>query len=151
MTPRTIHRMGETRIVEVTGALTGRYEVLEQADDGTVLLGPDTSIEAIRHGLAPRRSAKRSSSSSSAISPPALPDRPRPMSPDPNRLWPVQFDLGVWETDVRASSAAAREHAHRWRTRVELAGGLRERDLKLTRAEDDLLIETRTSGRTAFS
>jgi hypothetical protein len=47
MTPGTIHRMGETRIVEVTGALQGRYEILEQADDGTVVLGPDTSIEAI--------------------------------------------------------------------------------------------------------
>lgn len=34
-------------IVEVTGALEGRYEVLEQAEDGTVVLGPDTSIEAI--------------------------------------------------------------------------------------------------------
>jgi len=47
----------ETRppIVELTGALTGRYELLEQAEDGTIVLGPDTSAEAImrRHNSRP--------------------------------------------------------------------------------------------------
>jgi hypothetical protein len=45
----TIHIVDEIRppIVEVTGAVTGRYELLEQAEDGTIVLGPDTSAEAI--------------------------------------------------------------------------------------------------------
>lgn len=30
-------------IVEVTGAVTGRYELLEQAEDGTIVLGADIS------------------------------------------------------------------------------------------------------------
>lgn len=40
-----------SRIVEVTGAVSGRYEVLEEREDGTVVLGPDTSIAAIRRRL----------------------------------------------------------------------------------------------------
>lgn len=34
-------------MVEVTGAVSGRFELLEQAEDGTIVLGPDTSAEAI--------------------------------------------------------------------------------------------------------
>ncbi len=41
-------------IVEVTGAINGRYELLEQADDGTVVLGPDTSFKAIMERLGSR-------------------------------------------------------------------------------------------------
>lgn len=38
-------------IVEVTGALSGRYELQEQAEDGTVVLRPDTSATAIMRRL----------------------------------------------------------------------------------------------------
>lgn len=34
-------------IVEVSGAVSGRYELREQREDGTILLGPDTSAQAI--------------------------------------------------------------------------------------------------------
>ena len=53
---RTIHYVDEIPpIVEVTGAVNGRYEVLEQAEDGTLVLGPDTSLQAImrRHNSRP--------------------------------------------------------------------------------------------------
>jgi hypothetical protein len=45
----TILSVDEIRppIVEVTGAVTGRYELLEQSEDGTIMLGPDPSAEAI--------------------------------------------------------------------------------------------------------
>ncbi|MCL2395629.1 MAG: hypothetical protein FWC87_13205 [Acidimicrobiaceae bacterium] len=43
--------MDESRTVEVTGALSGRYELLEEREDGTVVLAPDTSIAAIRQRL----------------------------------------------------------------------------------------------------
>ena len=43
--------MDELRIVDVTGAVTGRYEVLEEREDGTVVLSPDTSIDAIMRRL----------------------------------------------------------------------------------------------------
>jgi hypothetical protein len=39
-------------IVELTGAITGRYELQEQAEDGTVVLAPDTSAMAIMARLA---------------------------------------------------------------------------------------------------
>ncbi len=44
----TIFSVDETRpsIVEVTGALAGRYELQERYEDGSVLLGPDTSLKA---------------------------------------------------------------------------------------------------------
>jgi len=38
-------------ILEVTGAYNGRYEVREQHDDGTLLIAPDTSLEAIMRRL----------------------------------------------------------------------------------------------------
>jgi hypothetical protein len=38
-------------IVEVTGAQSGRYELQEQAEDGTVVLRPDTSAQAIMRRL----------------------------------------------------------------------------------------------------
>jgi hypothetical protein len=38
-------------IVDVTGAVNGRYEVLEQGEDGTIVLGPDTSADAIMRRL----------------------------------------------------------------------------------------------------
>ncbi len=41
----------KTRIVDVSGALTGRYELLEEREDGTVVLSPDTSLVAIRRRL----------------------------------------------------------------------------------------------------
>jgi hypothetical protein len=43
------------RIVDVTGAVTGRYEVLEEREDGTVVLSPDTSIGAIMRRLGSTR------------------------------------------------------------------------------------------------
>lgn len=45
--------------------------------------------------------------------------------------------MDAWEVDLRASSPTARRHAEHWRLRVEIAGGIRERELKLTRAQDD--------------
>ena len=41
-------------IVEVTGALTGRFEFLEQHEDDTGLLAPDTSAETILRRLGSR-------------------------------------------------------------------------------------------------
>lgn len=57
MSRATIWRVDEitTQIVALKGALSGRYEVLEKGEDGTVLLGPDTSAEATM-----RRSGSRS-------------------------------------------------------------------------------------------
>jgi hypothetical protein len=41
--------MDETRrpIVEVTGAVSGRYELQERREDGTIVLAPDSSAAAI--------------------------------------------------------------------------------------------------------
>jgi hypothetical protein len=46
-----LQAMEGSRIVDVTGAVTGRYELLEEREDGTVVLSPDTSIAAIRRRL----------------------------------------------------------------------------------------------------
>lgn len=43
--------MDEPRIVDVTGASTGRYELLEERDDSIAVLSPDTSIASIRQRL----------------------------------------------------------------------------------------------------
>jgi hypothetical protein len=59
------------------------------------------------------------------------------MTPTPNRLWPVRFDLDAWEIDLRAASAAARGHAERWRLRIDVDGGIREHEFKPTRANDN--------------
>ena len=40
--------------VEVTGAVTGHYEVIEHRPDGTIVLGPDTSAAAISERLGTR-------------------------------------------------------------------------------------------------
>ena len=47
--PKLVHvaNTADKDFVEVTGAVSGRYEVVEVREDGTVLLGPDTSIAAI--------------------------------------------------------------------------------------------------------
>ena len=47
-TPR-IHVVDENRrpIVEVTGAVSGRYELQERREDGTIVLAPDSSAAAI--------------------------------------------------------------------------------------------------------
>ena len=43
------------QLVELTGAINGRYEVREERTDGTLVIAPDTSIDAIRarHGSRP--------------------------------------------------------------------------------------------------
>ena len=48
-TAPTIHVVDQTRrpIVEVTGALSGRYELQERRDDGSIVLKPDLSDAAI--------------------------------------------------------------------------------------------------------
>jgi hypothetical protein len=38
---------GRPLIVEVSGALSGRYELQERRDDGSIVLTPDTSDAAI--------------------------------------------------------------------------------------------------------
>ncbi len=53
-TASTICCVNEIRasIVEVTGAVTGRYELQERSEDGTIVLRPDTSAAAIMRRLA---------------------------------------------------------------------------------------------------
>lgn len=38
-------------IVEVTGAVNGRFEVEQRTEDGALMIGPDTSLPAIMHRL----------------------------------------------------------------------------------------------------
>jgi hypothetical protein len=47
-TPK-LHVVDENRrpIVEVTGAVSGRYELQERREDGTIVLAPDSSAAAI--------------------------------------------------------------------------------------------------------
>lgn len=57
----------------------------------------------------------------------------RPQAP----VWRVRFDLPAWDADLRAASATARQHAERWRLRIQIAGGIPHAELKRTRAQDD--------------
>lgn len=53
-----------------------------------------------------------------------------------NLRWRVRFDSAVWAADLRAAGDSARDHANRWRLRIELGDGLPHGELKATPAED---------------
>jgi hypothetical protein len=59
------------------------------------------------------------------------------MTGSQRRLWRVRFELVAWETDLRAATTTARQHAERWRLRIEVTGGISHDELLATRAEDD--------------
>ena len=142
MSVGTLQRVEDApQIVQLTGALTGSYEVQDTQEDGTVILRPDTSYAAVlrRAGGRPRdargvRARVRGPSHRAGLSTCVMPSTP-------SRLWRVRIDPTAWQNDLRAASPTARTHAHAWRERIEASGGLVQEDLRATRAEDDLGID----------
>ena len=60
MSVGTLHRVEDNpQIVQLTGALTGSYEVQDTREDGTVILRPDTSYAAILRRSSGRPATRR--------------------------------------------------------------------------------------------